>query len=421
MRVAIVGGGLAGLAAARDLSGDFEVHLFEERGNPGGAAASVERNGYHVERLYHHIFKSDEVLIDLIEELGLGSDLEWRVGRTSFLVDGEVYPLNTPLEILRYPHLSLLDKVRLALFVRKSQKADYEAYDDVPAIDLIKKEVGNSVYESFFRPLLRAKFGTNASRVSGAWLMGRAHIRSHRSVKGEVLGYLRGGFERLVQGMAKSAEERGCRFEFGSSVSRVKRTGDGVVLEVDGEEREFDAVVLTCAPGRMEDMLNGFDSGISYQGVCCLIAAMDEKVLNDTYWLNLAGEHPFGAVIQHTNLVPEEDYGEHLLYLVSYHQSPDEDNLVDPVEEVADRFFDGLDESFPGASDSVTWYTVSRGPDAGPVYETGYLDKVIPHRLRDGVYSAGMFSRENYPERSMDGSVRAGLAAAAALRRDVDD
>ncbi len=45
----------------------------------------------------------------------------------------------------------------------------------------------------------------------------------------------------------------------------------------------------------------------------------------DTYWLNIAHDAPFGALIEHTNFVPKERYGgDHLLYVASYVQDESE-------------------------------------------------------------------------------------------------
>ena len=52
---------------------------------------------------------------------------------------------------------------------------------------------------------------------------------------------------------------------------------------------------------------------------------------------------------------------------------------------------------------------------AGPVYTTGY-NALIPDYEQKGLYMAGMFSRSNYPERSMDGSIRAGIEVAECMQ-----
>ena len=53
-------------------------------------------------------------------------------------------------------------------------------------------------------------------------------------------------------------------------------------------------------------------------------------------------------------------------------------------------------------------------PLAGPVYTTGYRS-LIPAYEQKGLYLAGMFSQPNYPERSMEGSIRAGQDVAACI------
>jgi protoporphyrinogen oxidase len=147
---------------------------------------------------------------------------------------------------------------------------------------------------------------------------------------------------------------------------------------------------------------------------------MDEAV-TDTYWLNIADEAPFGALIEHTNFVPPERYGdEHLLYYASYVQSTDEELWRMDDNEVRELWLDGIADMFPDFShDQVNWVEVSRNPRTAPIYERGYLDMVVPYDLgdavADGLYYAGMASRAQYPERSLNGGIVAGYEAADAL------
>jgi protoporphyrinogen oxidase len=57
-------------------------------------------------------------------------------------------------------------------------------------------------------------------------------------------------------------------------------------------------------------------------------------------------------------------------------------------------------------------------PHAGPVYTTGYRS-LIPSYEQQGLYMAGMFSLPNYPERSMEGSVKAGKEVADCVKNTV--
>ena len=126
MKTIIIGGGLAGLAAAYRLADRDEIIIFEKENELGGMASSYSieipcsKNGlYHIEKYYHHIFASDKELIFLIEELGLGSKLEWLRGTTGYFFNGRIYPMNTPLEILRA--LPFVDVVRLTWLVMKAK------------------------------------------------------------------------------------------------------------------------------------------------------------------------------------------------------------------------------------------------------------------------------------------------------------
>ena len=114
--------------------------------------------------------------------------MEWLKGTTGYYINEKIYPLNTPMEILQYPHLSLFDKVKLALLVLRSKRKNIEDLDNITAKDLILNVAGKSVYENFFEPLLRSKFGDEKDNVSASWLLSRIKIRSDRSLSGERLG-----------------------------------------------------------------------------------------------------------------------------------------------------------------------------------------------------------------------------------------
>jgi protoporphyrinogen oxidase len=122
MRIGIIGGGLTGLTAAQRLTHEHEVDLFEKMPYLGGCLSSYNVNDYWIERYYHHCFSHDTSLFALIDELGLSDRLEWRTGTTGYFVHNRIYPLSTPLQILMYPELSLIDKIKLGLLTFKAKK-----------------------------------------------------------------------------------------------------------------------------------------------------------------------------------------------------------------------------------------------------------------------------------------------------------
>ena len=55
-----------------------------------------------------------------------------------------------------------------------------------------------------------------------------------------------------------------------------------------------------------------------------------------------------GTVIEHTNFMPYEDYGEHLVYVTSYFQDEKDVLWMQKEEEVLDSYLKGLEKMFPG-------------------------------------------------------------------------
>lgn len=434
--IGVVGGGIAGLAAAYQLKqSGYSVRVFETNEELGGLVTSYETAGEPVEKFYHHLSATEDTIVELADSFGL--DVEWRIGKNAYYVDGIIHPLDTPWEIAAFPPLSLYDKFRLGLLtlgidVRGGIPAfdSYESlteYDSVPVKEFVISHTTETVYYEFFDPLLSAKFGERKDDVSAAWLLGRIQFRSERDIlRGEKLGYIRGGFQELTHALIDAVGKENIRT--GTTVTDVHIT-DGAVesLEVTdsagrGETVPVEGVIVAAMPSVLED-LTGYECGIDFQGTICAVLSMDSS-LTDTYWLNIADEARFGVLIEHTNFIPPDRYGgEHLVYLASYIQDPSSSLWQKTDDEIQRHWLAGVSDLFPGFDEGeVNWVKIARNPQTAPVYECGYLDQVISHDLGNtiasGVYYAGMASREQYPERSLNGAIEAGFNAAEAVTHD---
>lgn len=400
MRICILGGGLCGLVASLRLSRSFEVTILERDRDLGGCLSSYRLDGAWVERFYHHCFAGDAYLLTLLAEIGLSDRLEWLRGTTGSFADGKVYPLNTPLEILRYPYLSAPDKARLALFTMRARRMKAEDLDTVTARNFIVDRLGDGIYLQFFRPLLRSKFGDRENEVSAGWLISRVAIRSNRGLSGERLGYLRGGFHILVERLAELARSRGCTIETGTPATRMERKDGGWLVNGTRYDR-----VLSTIPPREVTRIGGPElPAIPYQGAACMTLGVDRDVTDGVYWLNMKDPSPYGAVVSHTNFIPADRYDGRILYLASYFQG-----TMDPA--LPGKMVDDFCSRFSVAPASIRWKKTAVEPFAGPVYTTGYRSHIPAYEER-GLFLAGMFSLPNYPERSMEGSIIAGTEVA---------
>ena len=434
--IGVVGGGIAGLAAAYRLQqSGHEVQVFEASDDLGGLAAVHETAGDPIEKFYHHLSKSEETIVDLAEDLGLGDRVEWRYKSDAYYVDGVAHPMDKAWEIAAYPHLSLYDKFRLGMLTmeidvrggrpRFDTYDDLEAFEDVPIREFVVEHTTENVYESFFEPLLDAKFGSRVDDVSAAWLLGRIKFRGERDLlRGEQLGYFQGSFGVLLDALVDAVGRE--NVTTGARVTDVKTQDgsvDAIAVETDAgtDTHGVDSVVVAAMPNVLE-ALTGYACDIDFQGTVCSVWSLDTS-LTDTYWLNIKDDAPFGVLIEHTNFVPEERYGgEHLYYTASYVQDLEEDLWQMSDEEVEAHWAGGIESLYPAFDESmVNWVETARNPRTAPVYERGYLDMVVPYDLgdavADGVYYAGMASRAQYPERSLNGGVLAGYECAHRIAR----
>jgi protoporphyrinogen oxidase len=404
MKIGVIGGGLTGLVAANRLVPEHEVHIFEKLPYLGGCLSSYNVNDYWIERYYHHFFSGDLSLFGLIHEMGLSDKIEWKTGTTGYLANNRIYPLNTPMQILRYPELSIIDKAKLAYLTLTAKKTDINALDAITAEQYIIEHLGKNVYLSFFEPLLKSKFGEQRKDISAAWLISRIAIRSDRGVSGERLGYINGGFHLLVDSLEQSITSKGGIINKQTPVSSISSLNGGWEIN----STRYDSIITTIPPQVLERIGGPSIPPIPYQGAACMTLAMDREVTEGIYWLNMKDTAPYGAVVTHTNFIPAERYGEHIVYLASYFSGTVPAHLDS-------HMINDFCTRFSVSPSEIKWHYMAVDPWAGPVYRTGFRS-LIPAYENRGLFMAGMFSKTNYPERSMEGSIRAGSEVAECVK-----
>ncbi|HEY7349964.1 MAG TPA: NAD(P)/FAD-dependent oxidoreductase [Ktedonobacterales bacterium] len=330
MRTAVLGGGALGLTLALRLAQRGEhVVVLEKEAAPGGLAAGFPIGNVYLEKFYHHLFRSDTTMIALIHELGLDERLEWHAPRTSSMVDGKPYAFS-PLDILlHFTPLSFVDRVRLgAVGAYLKLRRSHVPFERVTAAEWMARWMGKRPYELVWQPILESKFGEYYPQISMAWMWSRLHCRSFS------LGYLRGGFQQVYDALAREVRARGGEVRLGCEVLNARRaqvSGGWLVSSTPGpdapaQEETFDRVISTLPtrltfrliPELPQDFRERYDWGLAY-GAHCLILALKHS-LSDVYWLQFTDRgYPFLAAVEHTNLMPKEDYGgRHLLYLGNY-------------------------------------------------------------------------------------------------------
>jgi protoporphyrinogen oxidase len=153
--------------------------------------------------------------------------------------------------------------------------------------------------------------------------------------------------------------------------------------------------------------------------VICSVIETDRPV-TDVYWTNVCDRRlGFGAIIEHTNLLPTSDYGgRHVTYLGRYFTAEEELASADPAA-VTEQWLDQLGEVYRGFHrSSVTAVHPFRAPYAAPLVSLGYRSRIPDLRAPlAGLYVAT--TAQIYPQdRGMSEGVRLGGEAAAAIIAD---
>ncbi|HJJ47751.1 MAG TPA: NAD(P)/FAD-dependent oxidoreductase [Methanocorpusculum sp.] len=408
MKVGILGSGLCGLSAALELCGRCEVVVFEKNTFAGGCMSSKKYGQYELETLYHHCFSKDTELFRLLDNLNLGNELVWLKGSTGYYAKGRLESVTTPAEILKWSALSFMQKARLGFFVLSARSIDEDALDKITAKEYLLEKVGENIYRAFFEPLLIGKFGERKDEVSAAWLMSRIAIRSDRGAEGERLGYMKGGWHRLIDAMCDKIREKGGEIRLNTAVTSLEKQEKWLI---NGEE--FDAVISTLPPQNTKALLKNPENfnlpDMMYQGAACMTLGVKKNPTPGIYWTNMGERTAFGAVVVHTNFAPFEWYGEHVVYLASYFKD-------EPAKDLESRMIDDFCSKFGMDKSDILHQDMYIDKFAGPVFVTGYKEHIPDICAGNGLYIAGMFSEENYPERSMEGSIKAGIRAAKQIQ-----
>lgn len=359
MNVAIVGGGITGMAAAHELARrGIPCTIYEKDAILGGLAGSFQVGGTYIERFYHHLFNTDTAMVDIIRELGLAGNFEWVETNTGLFYAGRIYRLATPFDLLRFTPLPFIDRIRMGLlailprFVR-----DWRPLEDITAKEWLVRMAGRRVFDVVWGPLMRAKFGRYYDQIAAVWIWNKLVLRGGSRGRGaaEVLGYQRGGFGPVLVAWEEHLRRRGVEVRLNAPVEEIRiENGRAAGVVVNGHFAPYDRVIVTTAPAILADIAPALPAdyrrrlqSILYLANKCLVLKLNRS-LSSTYWLNIADASiPFVALIEHTNMQPPERYGgAHIAYFSRY-LDPDDPYWDMPADDLFQAYLPGIRKLFP--------------------------------------------------------------------------
>jgi protoporphyrinogen oxidase len=425
MKVGIVGCGFAGLAAGYYLSKKgHQVELFERDNYPGGLAIGYKEPEWEwtLEQHYHHWFTNDKSVLDLANEIG--HEVIIRRPKTSNFVQGGIYQLDSPLSLLKFPKLSVVDRLRMGLSVALLRyNRFWKPLEMFRAEPYLKASMGKKAYELLWEPLMKNKLGKYYQDVSLAWFWARVYKRTPS------LAYPEGGFLNFANHLQKVIENRGGKFAYNTEVVKIMG-GNNPSISIKkinqdrAKEINFDSIVVTLPsflftkiadslPQEYTEKMNNL-KGI---GAVNLILRLKSQFMTDgTYWLSMSDpKSDILAIVEHTNFMDKKHYNdEHIVYLGNYMERSDKRFSMEP-NELLKLYDPWLSKINPGYKSGLIGYKVFKAPFAQPIITPHYSGKIPSFKTPlENVYLANI--EQVYPwDRGTNYAVELGRKTAEAI------
>jgi squalene-associated FAD-dependent desaturase len=253
--VAIVGGGLAGLAAACALSDSgFRVTVFERRPYLGGRASSYEHpgTGEVVDNCQHVLFKLCTNLIGFYKQIGIEDKIRW-FDRMTFVEPGGrrsvmkpsswPAPFQVTPSFLGFKFLNAWDKLvlsrGLAALIASHPKNDGTSFQDW----LLRHHQTRNAIERFWKPILVSALSEDMDRIAVPYAA-QVVRESMKSTEAGAMGIPSVPLTELYGAAREYITNRGGSVRLRNSVQSFLPTNNGVRLQVQDSEEEFNYAVL---------------------------------------------------------------------------------------------------------------------------------------------------------------------------------
>lgn len=423
-RIAIIGGGISGLAAAWQLGQlqaagtPLEFTLFEASARLGGIVETQRRDGFVIECGPDAWLSEKPWARELAVELGLEAEIlasNDDARRTYILRDGSLVPIPDGMRMMVPTDLGAIAESPL---FSPNARRDYAAEPsragelkaaalpenhDEPVADFVRRHFGEEVTRTVAGPLLAGVFGGDVERLSVRAVMApfvkmeREHgslitalqqrVAAHGN-RSSVFTTLRSGLGTLVDRMIAALPGGSVRHK--TRVIGVTQTGTGWEITAAGGVESFNAVIFATPAHVTRDLLGSLDSSAADQlpvhasSAVVVALAFDREVSREI-------EMPPGFGY----LVPPQDAGEESLLACTFVnqkfpcRAPEGCVLLraffgaaaaarlmnHPDDELAARAREQLSIAL-GAIPPASFAVVRRWPQSLPQYEVGHLDRM---------------------------------------------
>lgn len=298
-RIAVIGGGVSGLSAARILSTQHDVTVFEADARLGGMIKCdiVEGNLFH--RTGGHVFNTKRA--DVAEwfwaRFNRETEFTKALRQSVISLDGTLevpYPIEN--NVYRLP--AEVQQSCISDFLRMAREG-YGAPENFA--DFLRFRFGDTLYKLYFEPYNNKVWRRDLRQIPLSWLDGKLPMPTVEEIiaanfsRAEERQFVHSSFFYPLKGGSQFIAERlaeGLNVCYNSKVERIERTAEG--WNVEGQT--FDAVIFCGNLKQVPSLVSGVAMDAYAEGIAALeahgtTAVFCEIEKNPHSWIYLPDEH----------------------------------------------------------------------------------------------------------------------------------
>lgn len=387
-RVAVIGGGAAGMSAGRRLS-DHGVHVtvYEQAKTLGGRARSDSLEGCVVDTGAQLFGSGFHTLFEFANALGAGGlmvrspgrDAVWRRGAINPITYGNVASMITSQALPASLKFKLASRY-VPFLLRHNSELDAneplskggDALDGESVAQWGARELGTDFIELLAYPLLGSYYGSTPEGTSVALYHALANagldVRVHA---------VTGGTGALFTAAAETLRARGVHFELNRRVAGVRVEGDGVSVD----DVAFDGVILAVPPRVVESIcimdpaMMSWLCGVQYTPSAVLALVLNTRIHADYFGISIPRVDAACDIVaicvqqqKAKGLVPED----RSLLICLGAPAANEEFLAQP-ELAVERMVNAVERVLPGTRNRIIRAKLYRHEDGYPLFYPGYL------------------------------------------------
>lgn len=344
--VLVIGGGIAGLAAATFIArSGRSVRLFEQSRALGGRAQTKQQDGFYLNLGPHALYRGGRG-IEVLRELGIEPRGSVPSVSGAFAVKGgakHTFPAGA-LSLLMTSLFGLSAKLEAARLLASVAKIDGERIMNMSVREWLDRNISHAEVKELILAAFRVATYTNAPDLMSAG----AALEQLKKAQDKSVLYLDSGWQTLVDSLRDAASRSGVKVETGVRVDSVTRDISGAVSGVrlaDGAEIEASTVVVASSPSILAELLEDFEhtslarcaaEAIPVRAACLDLALSNLPKPKATFALGIDRPHYLSVHSAVARLAPE---GSAMIHAAKY-LPPDQDEASESVERELESLLD---------------------------------------------------------------------------------